>query len=141
MTILVPLDLSDTSKKAIEPAVELASALGDDLLLVTVAGIRLRNDLKALSEAEHAPVPEMIEGFLKSTSARVRGVNTDYRVLSGDDAAEALVDYAKTDSIRMIVMATHGRSGIDRWRLGSVTERVVRHSELPVLVIPTRKPA
>ena len=140
MTILVPLDLSETSKMAIEPAVELATALGDNLLLVTVAGIRLRNDLRALSEAERAPIPEMIEGFLKSTSARIGGVSTDYRVLSGDDAAEALVDYAKPDSIRMIVMATHGRSGIDRWRLGSVTERVVRHSELPVLVIPTRKP-
>jgi nucleotide-binding universal stress UspA family protein len=40
----------------------------------------------------------------------------------------------------MIVMATHGRSGFERWRLGSIAERVVRHSPVPVTVIPTRAP-
>lgn len=139
MKILVPLDLSETSKQALKAATELSSALGDDLLLVTVAGMRLRADLRELSTAEHTPVPEIIEASLKSIAAGT-GVSTEHVVLSGDDAAEALVDYAKPDSVRMVVMATHGRAGIDRWRLGSVTERVVRHSLVPVLVIPTRQP-
>lgn len=140
MKILVPLDLSSTSNKAIQPAVEIARSLGDEVFLVTVAGVRLTFDLGEAAAAEHTNVPEMIESYLKSTAAEIDGVAVERRVLAGDDAAESLVQLLSSDdSIRMIVIATHGRSGVERWRLGSVTERVVRHSEVPVLVVPARK--
>lgn len=143
MRIVVPLDLSGTSAAAVGPAVDIARALGDELVLVTVNGSRLRADLsiQQAAQAEHVEVPDMIEAHLKSTAAGIDGVEVSTNMLPGDAAAEALVDYSRGPDIRMIVMATHGRSGLDKWRLGSVTERVVRHSVAPVLVIPTRSVA
>lgn len=140
MKIVVPLDLSDVSARAIEPAVDIARGLGDELVLVTVNGSRLRSDLqiRALAESEHAEIPDMIEAYLKSRMAEIDEVEVSTDMLHGEGAAEALVDLSSDQDIRMIVMATHGRSGLERWRMGSVTERVVRHSEAPVLVIPTR---
>lgn len=138
MRIIVPLDLSPVAEEAIEPAVTAAKALGDELLLVTVGGPRLRADLADLAEAEHAAIPDMIEAYLKGIIADLDGLPASHTLIPGDNAAEALVSFATGDDIRMIVMASHGRSGMSRWRLGSVAERVVRHSDVPVLVIPTR---
>jgi nucleotide-binding universal stress UspA family protein len=53
------------------------------------------------------------------------------------EAAQEIIDFAAEPN-RLIAMCTHGRSGVKRWVLGSVTERVVRHSNSPVLVIPAR---
>lgn len=142
MKIVVPLDMSATSEKAIEPAVDIARGLGDELELVTVNGPRLRADvqIQRVASSEHVDIADMIEAYLKSKSAEVDGVDVSFRSLRGEGAAEALIDYSAASDIRMIVMATHGRSGVDRWRLGSITERVVHHSLAPVLVIPTRRP-
>lgn len=137
MRIVVPLDMSNVASTALDLAAEIARGLGDDLLLVTVSGVRLRGDLAPAAGAEGVPVPEMIEAFLKSTMAEIDGVSSDFRVIAGDDASEALIQFASSEpGLRMIVMATHGRSGIERWRLGSVAERVVRHSPIPVAVVP-----
>lgn len=137
MKVVVPLDLSDTANRAISLGADIARGLGDDLLLVTVSGQRLRSDLAAVADSEGVPVPEMIEAFLKSTVAEIDGVRADYNVIPGDNAPEALVDFAENNpDVRMIVMATHGRTGIEKWRLGNVTERVVRHASVPVMVVP-----
>jgi len=139
MKIVVPLDMSDTANRAIQLGAEIAKGIGDQLLLVTVSGQRLRSDLAPLAKAEDVPVPEMIEAFLKSTVAELSGVDANYRVIKGENAPEALLDFAENEpDIRMIVMATHGRTGIEKWRLGNVTERVVRHSNVPVTVVPKR---
>jgi nucleotide-binding universal stress UspA family protein len=60
-------------------------------------------------------------------------------LFSEGEAAEKIIDSAKATANSLIAMCTHGRSGIQRWALGSVTEKVVRHSESPVLVIPARE--
>jgi nucleotide-binding universal stress UspA family protein len=81
----------------------------------------------------------LIQQYLESTASELSGIDVDYRVIPGETAAGALVDFAEgQDDVRMIVMATHGRTGVERWRLGNVTEKVVRHATVPVLVIPTR---
>ena len=49
--------------------------------------------------------------------------------------AEAILDYAKENKIELIMMSTHGRSGPSRWALGSIAERVLRHSPIPVLIV------
>ena len=55
-------------------------------------------------------------------------------VLDGDPA-EVILDYAKTHGIDLIAMTTHGRSGLARWTMGSVTERIIRHATIPVLTV------
>jgi nucleotide-binding universal stress UspA family protein len=139
MRIIVPLDLSETAALAVEPALAIARGVGDEVQLVTVLGRRLKADLAELAETQNTTVPDMVEAYLKSTAADADDIPVTHAVITGDDAAEALIRFTDDDSTRMVVMATHGRSGIERWRLGSVTERVVRHSEQPVLVVPSRK--
>ena len=141
MKIVVPLDLSPTAEAAIGPAIELARALGDEIVLVTVTERKLERELQDFAEVEHARVPELIANSLESMAATLDGLAAGTEMLPSDDAAEAIVDYATADRARMIVMATHGRSGVSRWRMGSVAERVVRHSTVPVLVVPAREPA
>jgi nucleotide-binding universal stress UspA family protein len=51
------------------------------------------------------------------------------------DPYEEIIDYAETEGVDMIVMGTHGRSGLDRFLLGSVTEKVVRTADAPVLTV------
>lgn len=139
MRIVVPLDLSEVAAAALQPAVDIARGIGDEIQLVTVLGRRLKADLADLAESQNTNVPDMVEAYLKSTAADAGDVPVTHAVITGDDAADALIRFAEADSIRMVVMATHGRSGIERWRLGSITERVVRHSDVPVLVVPARK--
>jgi nucleotide-binding universal stress UspA family protein len=138
MRIIIPLDLSETAARAVEPAMEIARGVGDELQLVTVLGRRIKADLSDLAVTQNTNVPDMVEAYLKSIAAASVGVTTSHTAITGDDAAESLVAFARGEDIRMVVMATHGRTGIERWRLGSVTERVVRYSEVPVLVVPTR---
>lgn len=142
MKIVVPLDLSEVASRAIEPAADIARGLRDEVLLVTVAGARLRNDLRSTAESEGVEVVDMIEGYLESTASEMGDLDVTYQLISGDTAAGGLVDFAAgDDDIRMLVMATHGRTGFERWRLGNVTEKVVRHATVPVLVVPTRQQA
>jgi len=63
------------------------------------------------------------------------GVVVQAAVVHGNPAEEIL-DYAKNNQVGLIVMSTHGRSGISRWAFGSVTDRILRHSAVPVLITP-----
>jgi nucleotide-binding universal stress UspA family protein len=58
---------------------------------------------------------------------------------TAEGAAAVIVDLAKRSPDDLVVLSTHGRSGIGRWLLGSVTERVVRHTSNPVIVIRPRR--
>ena len=59
-------------------------------------------------------------------------------MVSAPNVAEAIVGYAYSNDIDMVIMASHGRSGLGRWLLGSVAEKVIRTAEVPVLVVPVR---
>jgi nucleotide-binding universal stress UspA family protein len=54
---------------------------------------------------------------------------------TGQSAAEIILDFADNNNVDLIIMSTHGRSGVSRWAFGSVTDRVVRHAKSPVLTI------
>jgi nucleotide-binding universal stress UspA family protein len=138
MRVVVPLDLSEVAAEAVAHAVDIARGVGDDLLFVTVLSSRLKADLAELAESQNTNVPDMVDAYLKSAAAAAHDVPAEHTVITGEDAADALIRFADDESIRMVVMATHGRSGVARWRLGSITERVVRHSDVPVLVVPAR---
>ena len=59
------------------------------------------------------------------------------KVLTGK-IADSLIDYAENNSINMIIMATHGRSGISRWIWGSIAEKILHSSTIPVLLVHAR---
>jgi nucleotide-binding universal stress UspA family protein len=69
-----------------------------------------------------------------ATKLEKKGLNTNITVLIGN-VAEEIVHFAEEESADLIIMASHGRSGISRWAIGSVAEKVFRAADIPVLLV------
>ena len=63
------------------------------------------------------------------------GVMTNSEVLYGGDVVGELVDYAEKNEVDLIIIATHGRSGVSRWVWGSIADRILRAARMPVLMV------
>jgi nucleotide-binding universal stress UspA family protein len=72
--------------------------------------------------------------YLQTISAKVTGVRIKWTITKGR-AEDVIIEQAAADKNSLIAMATHGRSGLDRWMLGSVTEKVLRGCENPLLLV------
>lgn len=139
-TILLPTDGSDPAGPATEMALDLArthDAILHVLFIVdqptSVSGTGegfsgLDNLLDTLESKGHQVTDEIAE------QADDRGIETVAAVRRGNPHDDILM-YADEHGIELIVMGTHGRTGVKRALLGSVTENVVRHSEIPVLTV------
>ncbi|GAB7091273.1 universal stress protein [Halorubrum luteum] len=134
--ILVPTDGSPASDAAIDHAIDLAERYDARLHALYVVDGAAYSTLEAGSEI----VLEALESEGKDATERVAraagdaGIDAVTTVSSGT-AYRSIIDYADENDVDMIVMGTHGRKGIDRYLLGSVTERVVRTSDVPVLTV------
>lgn len=132
--ILCPIDFSENSESALEYASMLAQEAGAKLFMIYV------DDRQATYDAGFAgyvPPPEeaeVLEQQLQNTRPTVDGVAYEHHLLFGHPA-DAIVDFAKSRDIDLIVMGTHGRTGVARLVMGSVAEAVVRRSECPVLTL------
>ena len=129
--IVACIDGSEASLRTLGPARRWSGALGLPLWLVEVGEPTGR----PAEWATHGDAHEA--GALASIGARTEGV-TAWEVLHDRQPAEALVNLAASpsDPVALLVMATHGRTGWDRLRLGSVTSAAVHRSTVPVLVVP-----
>ena len=135
--ITLPLDGSPASEVAFETAVGMAHTLGVPLLLVRCISTSGSIDAEVVSPSIVRAEEQGVEEYLvrKSEEAMNRGAEeVSHRVLWGSPA-DALIDLAQRNPSSLTVMSTHGRSGVSRWALGSVTDRVVRHTHQPVLVV------
>lgn len=139
--ILVPTDGSDCASDAVDDALALAGATDATLHVVTVV-----NTAAYAHAPEAVPPADFIETLERSgdeltqeVAARVEqaGVDVETNVLEGR-ASERILSYAADHDIDAVVMGTHGRSGLDRFLLGSTTERVIRQSERPVVAVPSK---
>ena len=77
------------------------------------------------------------ENYLNQLMNRVKydGINVELEVLGGGRAADMIADYANKSEVDLIIIATHGRSGVSRWVWGSVADRVLRSASVPVLMV------
>jgi nucleotide-binding universal stress UspA family protein len=121
-TILVPIDLSELSLQVIPPVAELASLFEAKVVILNVCG-------EGSSCA--FPVPQITRAYEELRSA---GVPAEPAMAQGDPAA-GILETALERSADLIAMTTHGRSGVSRWMLGSVTEKVLRCARVPMLVV------
>ena len=126
--ILLPIDAGDLSPVAVGPAIELASLCGAEILLVHVLDEDLAGEL---------PMPDIERAQEMVTAA---GLHAEVVLERGDAAGQILAVSAERQA-DLIVMATHGRSGLKRWVLGSVAERVMRAAPVPLLLIRAREAA
>jgi nucleotide-binding universal stress UspA family protein len=139
--ILVPLDGSAHSESALIRAQELAELFGADLVLVRVVPSPIE-----LTSIYGVPGVEMVgaghlariqhaESYLDTIAARLKDVRCETHVVEGPGAAEGIVEAARDLGAELIVLAGHGRSGVERVVLGSVADKVLRGTTRPVLVV------
>ena len=142
--ILVPTDFSDPSQEALATAMAFARTFDARLDLVHVA-VEMAYPLPPPVDVATLPVDftrvvERAEEGLAAEAERVRGagISCESAMLVGRPDTE-IVERARTTRADLIIMGTHGRSGLAHALLGSNAERVVQHSPCPVLIVPKRE--
>jgi len=137
--IVCPTDFSESAERAAQEAVQLAKALGAELVLAHVA-----TDAMLWREGVYTPdLRAVVEGQRKwaadALAARALAVGaegvTARAVVKDGVAWKEIVRLAAEEHADMIVMGTQGRTGLERLLLGSVAERVLRHAPCPVLTV------
>ncbi len=138
--ILSPIDFSDPSHEALDTAASFALGVGAELLLVYVVPMlpRLPSPGTIFNEAEFEQ--ELHKDAEKRLSAlaeelRAKGLRARFEVGTANDVGMEIIRIGDHNKADLIVIATHGMSGWHRLVFGSVTEKVVRLSHLPVLVL------
>ncbi len=137
--ILVPLDGSPVAEAVLTQAVMLAKCGGSEIVLLSV--------VNHPNVDYYIPDPSMaVTAFMEQQRATkdylshvaadltAQGIRVRIELCEGA-VAEAILDYAATTQADLIAMSTHGRSGIGRFLLGSVAEKVIRSAKVPVLLI------
>jgi len=134
--ILCPIDFSAFSHSALPAATELAKQFGATLVLAHIADARFDypewNAQIALNNTQY--LVEAAKENLARTAKELAGVKTEIHVSVGVPH-HAIVDLTRYGKIDLVLMPTHGRKGIAHALLGSVTERVARGANCPVLVV------
>ncbi len=137
-TILVPLDGSKLAEAILPYVKELAARLQSRVILLTAVEPQYFAHPQAPAVAdEPATRAAMVdaERYLRGVAEGLRGsVREVETAVEIGDAASVIVDFAKERGCSMIAMSTHGRSGVGRWLLGSVADKVVHWASVPVLV-------
>lgn len=145
--ILVPVDFSECSGAAFTYACELARALGAKVTLLHVWDVpflwpSVGDTMVTVPSEEPMTVAQLVKKRANEEITRFLGDNAPHGVevttrLEMGDPARVVCDYASKSGYDLVVMGTHGRTGVARVLAGSVAENVVRHSTVPVLTVRT----
>lgn len=140
--ILLPLDGSPLAEQALPHAIAIAERFQSELVLLRVLIPLPRPPTTAeaaLQRTEEATVV-LVREYLERIAAGVqeRGI-TVQMITSGGRPHLQIIQYAETNQVDLIVMCTRGQSGLSRWLMGSVSDRVVRGVGVPVLLVRARK--
>ncbi len=148
--ILVTTDFSEASESAFDYAKEQLKLVGKDKSKITIlkvidvvppAGIKFEYglalpDKKGMMEKVYKHASEQI---LEIAEKQFDGLPVETAVLKPKKAVyQEIINFAKANDVSLIVMSTHGRTGVKHFLLGSVAERVVRRSPCPVMIIPAK---
>ena len=133
--VLFPTDLSDYSLEALPLALEFCRTMGAKITLFHVIEIRTYDPEKVgyfLSDKFFDEIKPFIE---KRMGTCPEDVHHEKKVVRAMDATAAIIDEIRDNRYDLVVMATHGRTGFKRALLGSVAEKVLRHSPAPVMTV------
>jgi len=133
--ILFPTDGGDGRDEALEYALGLAEAHGATLHVLFVADTQ-RDSVTLVGTDVVDALTDVGEGAVAGIADRATeyGVPTETAVEQGTPW-RTILDYIDREGVDLVVMATHGRGGIERYLLGSVTEKMVRTADVPVLTV------
>lgn len=133
--ILLPTDGSEGAEVAVEDAINLAERYDAELHVLYVADVRVDTAAEAISNimGQMEDIGEEATDSIRQ-EAEENGIDTVAEVSRGIPHME-INSYTEENGIDLVVMGTHGRSGLDRLLLGSVTEKIVRTSSVPVMTV------
>lgn len=148
-TVLVPTDGSQTARRAVDHAVDVAATYGADvhaLYVVDTSAIDIGlgpEQVDRIRQGQFGEMPELEQRARSATGVvtergEERGVDVTESITAGQPH-KRIADYAEENDIDLIVMGSAGRSGIRRTLLGSVAERTLRTSTIPVLVVDAKE--
>jgi len=142
--ILVPLDGSELAECALGHVRAIAESGGvDEVVLLSVYDPPFQaGGVKSYIAAEHViEAEERLEadarGALNRAADKLRkeGITVRAELIIGTDAAAEILKFAEANKTDLIIISTHGRSGVSGWVFGSVADRVVHRSNVPVLMV------
>ena len=141
--ILVPLDGSELAKKALDHAEKLAEAFDAEIILFQVVPFMTMygSPELAMPLIVDDKQKEAAEMYLTNLAEeiKIRGHKVTAMVKTGQQVAVEIIEFAKKSGVDLIVMCTHGRSGITLWVLGSVAHKVLTRAETPILLIHLKR--
>ncbi len=140
--ILVPLDGSELAKRALDETEKLANCFGAEIVLFEVVPFmpiygspELVTPLIVDEKQKEAAEKYLVN---LSEELKKKGFKATAVVRTGQQVAVEIIDFANESAADLIVMCTHGRSGISRWVLGSVALKVLTRAETPILLIRSK---
>lgn len=143
--IMLPVDGAELSQKAVSECLTFARSIGAKVTAIhVVPHVNLHvpvgftsdlvKDLEQQREEEYRKAAQKMLADLEA-SARSNGVECENVVVVGDSPYEEIIDNAEKRGCDLIMMASHGRRGLDAVLLGSETVKVLTHTKIPVLVV------
>ena len=137
-SILVPLDGSKLAENILAEVEELALLLNARLNLIYVSKAHVLPGVDPTNA--QVRVVDKAKEYLDNIKEQLfaKKIEIEIHTPYGSPAVK-IIEVSRLHDIDLIAMSTHGRSGIGRWLLGSVAEKIVRHSEIPVLLLRSHK--
>lgn len=133
-SMLIPLDGSKLAEAILPEVEELALTLKAKLYLIRVSRAQVLPGRDPTDS--QVKVVRRAEEYLEELKNRLSARHADIQIHAPyGSPADKILEVCRRQGIDMIAMSTHGRSGIGRWLLGSVAEKIVRHSDVPVLLL------
>lgn len=145
--VLVPVDYSDHSRRALEYAAQLANRFGASLEVLHVwdrpsyvpdnLTVGPPGTAKSLAELVRDTAQAEMTSFLAGVNLRAP-VALEHHLVGGEPA-HAILDWLRSHPAQLLVVGTHGRTGVKHLLMGSVAEKLVRLSPVPVLTVPPER--
>ena len=140
--ILLPLDGSPLAEQALPHAIAIAERFQSELILLRVL-IPLPKPLATAEAAIQRAEKErtvFVREYMEGVAADVQDHGVTVQVITnGGRPHLEIIQYAETNQVDLIVMCSRGQSGLSRWMMGSVSDRVVRGADVPVLLVRAQK--
>ena len=133
--ILAPTDFSELSARGVRYACQLAKDVGAEVTIFNVVIV----DESGLDKRETEEHKQKLHEFVAKNVADAGASLRIREVIDAGQPYGCIVDCAENERIDLIVMSSHGRSGLSRMMIGSVTDKVLRCAPCPVLVVPLER--
>ena len=132
--MLIPLDRSKLAERVFPAVTELARAFGSEVVFLGVCEQDSRDDERSCELYMAGEASQLKAGLIGTPAVLTT------RVVSGK-AAEQILSHAEAEHVDLIIMSSHGRSGITRWSLGGTADRVLKRVGVPLIVVRTNESA